>query len=388
MGNRFRHFRFRQIMQLHVVLLAYGLSTPQPTLGQDGALPEEVRRTLAENAERLPPLTIDWELRRKSDRSLEALVAALGTPRYDFFRPESGVIMLDQMKYYLRETLERNKSPAVDYKGEFIQETYQSAFDGNLHFAIEEDGVKRYLLSTLDQARTYKPHPEALTRLGFQLRVGKLPASEILHQLGNGGRLLDFSEEDVDGSRHAVIRLSPAPWAYPYWRDREYTYYLDVDKGYAVARIEWRLPDGQLLCRITNSDWLQLAAPEIWLPQQSSCEWRTWHYCPDKFFPEALFYEDITYAKLEREQSPHSVFSPSLEEPGLYVSDPRPEAASKPGALWNESLQRWDYTNPPEYAEIKRQSFRPLRIALNAGVVALIGYLVFTKYRRARQGGR
>ncbi len=362
------------------------LHTARVAVGQDVTLPDEVRSALLKNAEAITPLTVEWTLQRHSTRTLDDLLKDLGSERYDFYRPETGSTVLDGQKYFRQERVERSRERS---KTRFNQEEYTSSFDGEAYFVQENIGFRVCTVFLPEARGTDDLTPEVIRRLGFRIVTGELPQPDILWHLQRGGRLLSVSEVELNGAKHAAIRFAPAPWDYAYWKDREYTYYFDAEKNYAISQIDWSLPGGRKLCTIKNSDWKRLEAPAIWLPVRSSCEWHTWHYCPDKSFDDVFFYEDYTISDLSRKQWPNVKFSPDLKEPGLMVRDPRPSAKSQPGAVWDEDSKKWMYGNTQELPEIKVRKTSVLRkvlIACNVVVFSILGISWWRKRQISQNG--
>lgn len=375
-----RRFRLRTSI---FVLVCWQFWTTPTIAGPELVIPDEIRNALINNAKSIEPITIEWKLQRRSNRTIEDLVKDLGSKRYDFYQPETGTVVLQNRMYYKYERQMRNPPPPEKNKGKLTTQEYTSSFDGDAYFILEQGAIKTYVVFTVDEIASGDATPEVIKRSGFRIRNGELPQSEILSHLKSGGKLLSIAEENIGDARCVVLQVVPEQWTYPYWKDREYKYYLDVQKNYAVTQIDWVLPTGRLLCRIKNSNWQKLEQPEIWLPKLSSCEWHTWHYCPDKAFKEVFFYEDFTVSDFTRKRWPLSKFSPDLTEPGVLISDPRPEAKSKPGAIWNASSKKWDYTNLPKFSGLQLRAYGSLRIILNIVVILLLGFAVFLKYRHS-----
>jgi hypothetical protein len=323
-------------------------------VANESGLPGPVRDALFANAASMRSVTLKWDLQRHSTRTIEALVKDLGSDRYDFYQPETGEVSLQAEMFHVRKKVYRN-SPSSDDVSKFQVTENITSFDGEYYFRVNCGSFKDCCVFASNE-EFKRITPEVLQRSGFQMRTREFPVSDIL---------------------------------YPYWKDREYKYYLDIKKNYAVLQLDWLLPDGRLLCRIKNSDWTKLKSTDTWLPKKSSCQWYTWHYCPDRSFAEGLFNEDIIVTELTEEEQPHAKFSPDLDEPGLTVSDPRPYAKAKPGATWNKHFEAWNYTNPPDFAGLqphKRSVFRTILVALNVVIFALLGWSFVRKRYAKRQG--
>lgn len=345
-------------------------------------LPPEIRKALERNAQMLSPVTVQWRLQRHSNRTIDELVKDLGSKRYGFYQPVTGTFILEGSMFYKSETL--NQSVLNGKKNEFVESTYSSSFDGEIFFHINKKPFENYSVVVRDrwEGKYGQQAPEVVERFGFYLPMGASAQHAILYNLEQGGRLVSASETAIKGTPSIVVQLIPKQWSYPYWRDRQYKYYLDPQKGYGVCQIDWVLPNGRLLCRTKNSDWEKLSKPDTWLPKRSSCEWYTWHSCPDQSFEKVLFSEDFT-TDILRESWPLSKFSRDLNEPGVVIDDPRPGAKSKPGATWNNDVEAWTYTNPKDLPDLP--SRKPYRLILIVVSLVLISIIVFIKIRRAKQ---
>jgi len=372
-----------RIFILHVAVFTF---LTNPTYAE-GDLPVDIHRSRMEYVADVSPISMQWVLQRKSSDPIEVLVKKLGSKRYDFYRPEIEALVVDQEKFFWELKADRFVAEGGDAGGSVKPHKFSSAFDGDVFYGIEGDDPVAYVVDPKERHLGDSVRVEALMWCGLRIEVGSPLQCDILAHLDSDGELVSVEFQTIGTTDFVVVTIRPEAPRYKFTNkvlmDRRQRYFLDPSKGYAVAQVEWLLPDERLVCRALNTDWIQLSNPALWLPKTTKVQWYTWFYSENDYYPEGLFSETITRTKVTRDLGSRPLFHPDLGAPGIYVSDFRPAAAQRPGAQWNEYRNSWDYTNLPAKVAVGagNTTFRIALILLN---VIVFGSLAWLLWRRGR----
>lgn len=350
----------------------------------DGDLPEDIDRSRKQYAAAVSPISMESTLERKSSDPINELVNKLGSTRYDFYHPENETVVVDKQKFFWKLKADRFVPGGRGEVGSVKPHLFASAFDGDVFYRIQDEDPVTYVIEPKEKELGKSVRIEALEWLGLRIEVGSPPQCDILAHLDSSGELISVESQRINGMNFVVVTIRPEEPRHKVLMDRRQRYLLDPTKGYAVAQVEWLLPDGRLICRALNTDWVRLSGGTLWIPKTTTVQWYTWFYCEDDYYPEGLFTESITRTKVTRHLGSRPPFHPDLDAPGIYVSDPRPAAAKRPGADWNELRDSWDYTNLPAKIGLYSGSTNTFRIALVVANIAIFGFAAWFLWRRGR----
>lgn len=373
--NESRQSFCRLACVLPIVCLAQAIGSSLTTAAE---LPTSLRESLLSYAASFRQIRLEWTLQRESSLDVPSLMAGLGTKRDNFLDPETGILIISDEKYYRQES---RMQSAEETSGNPKKVYYTASFDGELYFDIESGDMPSRSVSRHESMRLKDIGERPFEFLGIRHRSGLAPESEILAHIDNGGRLIA-----IETSSLVLVKLKPRKWSYSVWSDREYHFYLDPNKSHAVARIDWVRPDGRLIQTTVNDDWTQLKSSGVWVPRRSTQTWHTYWFNPNEHLGSPLFNELVTLTNVSHELGLHPPFHPNLDEPGVHISDFRSEAADKPGARWNEAMEKWDYTNPPaSLAPVTGSPWRAILVWLNIGLVLVVAILYFLRQGRRHE---
>ncbi len=339
-------------------------------------LPDEIRQALADNARRMDPVTVQWEMDRRTPLPAGQLLPKLGFPaspqefslnrsvRYAWHNgmawsfqrdrwqqaadvdtaarpPLYGIDPPDEKDPQVRRIPPRLKEPRKlvkierEHEVSVDRENWYNATGSEKSMGVIGTG-RMIMITPLDQAR--QEHPEAVLILtdylheaGFKfprtaLEQGELQQSLPLYLIEQGGRVEDVRQKSADGAPCTVVDIHTGA-------DRV-RFQLDPARQYAVLVREVYTPSGQLLTRCSNSDFMRISDLDLWLPKVCSVAHYRWAEAPQQEpSTQPVAYETYRLIEAKIEPIPDARFDlkSKYNEPGTFVADRSlPEAADLP----------------------------------------------------------
>lgn len=104
-------------------------------------------------------------------------------------------------------------------------------------------------------------------------------------------------------------------------QERDYVYFLDPERGYAMLLKEERNPDGQILTKLTNSNLERVEGRDVWLPKTSVTDYYTWPGRVGEYFDEPVISRVVEVQQIDPTPKPEDRFKLVYDEPGTYIWD-------------------------------------------------------------------
>lgn len=385
--------------------LAAGPTTQRPMLSPD------IAAALAKNAEQLEPVTVSWKREMRPALSpaetLKQLSLKSGAP---FFGASNERETLQGTLFYQRsEPLDRKTVfvPTKSGLAGFVPEPSETSFDGHLvYFGKPESTLNGKLRPELiREAVALKSHelpakkatgftyfwaagfavPGSYDELARQVRL----SSRETALLGTGANLKSVSDFDAEGSvltcieleapddqilaaratnpqklekslRDAGVAASDIQTRIESLKEmaslapvRDYSFYLDPKRQYALVRFKEKRADGTLLLQGDNSQFERLPGRTVWLPKSCRIQYYNWKSAPAKVFPTPILYLDLTVDAFDTSRKPLERFALDYKVPGTIVVD----NTSPAGQV--------EYQVPPDTREVETtfKNAKPLGVA-------------------------
>jgi hypothetical protein len=281
---------------------------------QEGiAGPERVRLVVQGDSVAETTTPLEPETRRAVQRRIvhaeNFIVTASNPPTPEI--PKSGLIVKQHMTSYTRE----------QPHGRAIEGGYLEAAGFRVRGSPRELAlhVRANLLRLASRGHVLSYQPSAGARGDF-LRVlvesinerteaaNEISDDEMRKQLEEAGVAPAQIEKDLQNQRRE--RSLPA--------HSMYTFLLDPNRSHAVVGIEERNPQGKLLAKTTNVDFVEVVPGQLWLPRKATIS----EFDPDSPANQqrALVTTDFKLIDANTSTDP-AAFQIAMQEPGMYVTE-------------------------------------------------------------------
>lgn len=311
----------------------------QTAVADEIEIPTEIKDVLVENAKRLDPVNIFFTWQRKpSTGSEEELLTRMGTPANPtpFFYLKHGTTRWKGGKFFFQIDSLHTILPST-----FSVVTNERSFDGqNYYMGVQYKEKSRNRLTTgtiADETRQERINGVRLSTncfepFGYLTPEGKDEllksqlTSAVISQRGNAV-VHSVSDELIDGEKHVRIQVRRDNPEHENYSDkwlppsqmtdeireklavtpfrRNYVYYLDPKRRFAVRRREEWYDNGKLLRRCECTDFQFFEERNLWLPR--TCETTEYTFFL-KVYSEPLFIQHLKIAAFDLQPSPDEEF--------------------------------------------------------------------------------
>jgi hypothetical protein len=285
-------------------------------------LPEEIRRSLEDNARAVSPVTAVWEARRVGDLPNDRLADKLKVDS-NFFEPTSVRYVYQEGMYYVKTTsrrkwsgqkatlncLEESCNLVNLYNGTGLDETLAGGANPVLGIYPVEA-----LVRTDPKANYYLA--DYFEYVGFEIPrnpegFGKPITPWMLVQIARGARSIEAGDGDLDGTPYTVVQFEKPD-------GRRHRVYFDPRLHYAMCRREVRSKDGALELVVINSDFTKFEGTDLRLPRRCRVE----HYTHrGQASDQPLYYTDYRVKELNKKRVRPEQFVLNYNVPGSIIGD-------------------------------------------------------------------
>jgi hypothetical protein len=354
--------RVRCCGPLLVLLLILAAPALAPAQSQWQRLPPEMRTAMERNAAGISPISLTMLRTPSAPRSQDETISLMGAgflSAESMFRSERTRFVWQGSQFFMEQT---NLSEP--------EGAYRTATDGHVLYSLQVPDTGRYPRALTSLLRS-RPHtlPGAYGHLGVsylpsvgvstsgaahtpsvQPRIQRLIETGAVltgvHMVRDGARVLPIvtlrmihetqaraqqlnlenvasqlrrgsgSEEQIQEHIENIRRQRQLPAM----MDIQFT--LDPELGYAVRRIDERYPDGTLVRRIENTDFMLIDERGIWLPRRVRTDYHAFPATTDEIFDHAMY--SVNYeieGAFGLEPQPDDLFSITEVDVGTHVSD-------------------------------------------------------------------
>lgn len=331
-----RRVPFAPVIFAVLMNCVFAVVQSQPAVAQETEIPTEIKDVLVENANRLDPVNIFFTLQRKPATGTEEELSAKlhVAPITPFFYLKHGTTRWKGGKFYSQVDTLITLPPST-----FEVRINERAFDGkNYYFGYRSvDNAKKNLLtgSMADETRPerivgFRLATDCFEAFGYQSPRGQEElldshlTSAVISPRGNP-TVIGVSEEQIDGSTHVrievqrdnsatdVYSLGPPDRFNDKMREkiaetptrRNYVYYLDPKRRYAVRRQEEWYDNQRLLRRRECAKFEFFEDRNIWLPRQCETTFYEWSLI---VYPAPLFIDHLKVDAFDLQPSPDEEF--------------------------------------------------------------------------------